>query len=191
MQKRYAKVCIILFVLLPIFGCSQIDIQSNESPDEWKLFMREDFGFSFEYPANWHLTDYRETSGGRRSKDVQVKISRQEIAAWIYLRKISIPDPSYEKALIQVNEHLDQNSESIGFQAPPGFEEVVFEENINNIPVMRRRYTFFANTSITEQVFIPVGEQMFVLELSAPEESWERSHRDFLKITNSLKLLEE
>lgn len=192
MDNQFYKRLIIILILLTLLSNCESKTSTQED-DGWDLVNHEAFNFSIEYPNNLYMQlgnefGYRGrkntrfivfTTGAQRPRNLIITVETQ-----------SAESPTLNDVINWGNEDLDEIKSDPAMKINRGFEEIfLVEEQINNVPVYRRRYAFRRSGLLYEEVYIARGNDMVILKLEVDEDYLDNNLIIFNRMVNSFEPL--
>jgi hypothetical protein len=192
MMKMRKKVLISLgWALLSLFGWLIFmavltdSLPFGRGPEgEWSTITHEQYGFSIEYPTKWRVETYGQ-HGHRGLDEVKLMIwdtnlNNFQIEIW----RIPYSSPTLENVLRWSNVWLERARENVTDRGGNDYEEIALVEDIiQGVHILRRTYRLGNNTY--EAVYIARADDMILIELQAPDGSYNTYIDDFNRIAAS------
>lgn len=156
---------------------------------EWQTITNSEYGFSVDYPTKWNARIYGE-NGFKGGKEIKLRIYRSAVGIFgISVRYQAFNNPNLEDVANWGNRRIEEINEYRLKHDKPLMEEVFLKEDIiREQAILRRRYAQ-SDYSI-EDVYIARSDDMIIITLQAPTDSFESYLDDFNSIVASFRPLE-
>lgn len=191
MRKKISWKAAILFILVWFVAASiLLDIWPIvRTEGEWRTITNSEYGFSVDYPTKWKARIYGE-DGFKGGKEIKLRIYRSFIGIFlISVRYKSFSNPDLEDVANWGDQRIKEINENLSKRGEPVLEEMFLKDEIvRGQPVLRRRYGQRDYTN--EDVYIARSNDMIIITLQAPTNSFESFLDDFNAIVASFRPLE-
>lgn len=185
----------VLAILVIASGCSPNE-EANSAP-EWRTVSHKQFNFSIEYPAKWRISLHDENGwkGIREARIVLLLpfyLRGSSSNFRILIESRTAVNPTLQDVVAWGDEYLDAIYLDPVTKINTGLEEIFLQEDeINGIPILRRRYAFRKSGLMFEEVYIARNQDMFMITMSTNIERFDDFYEDFNHVVNSFRPLIE
>lgn len=183
-DKPFFIIIVILILFILLSRCE--NMSNTQTDDGWDMVNYEEFDFSIEYPNRLYMKLGNE-SGYRGADYIRFIVSTTGVQRpgnlIITVETKTAEKPTLHDVISWSNEDLDEIKSDSVRVINIGFEEkFLVEDQINNVPVYRRRYAYEKSGLISEEIYLARANDMVILRIRVDAEYFD----EYLVIFNQM-----